>query len=93
MQAGLTPGVIENARKVSFSAGDLAEIIKNITTVYSVRGKKVVTFNTAEFNLTSDVVRKSLLGPTGNLRAPAIRAGKCFIVGFNQELYKQLLVK
>jgi hypothetical protein len=28
-----------------------------------------------------------MLGPTGNLRAPTLRAGKTVIVGFNEELY------
>ncbi|MBT7916075.1 MAG: hypothetical protein HN617_00885 [Planctomycetaceae bacterium] len=36
-------------------------------------------------------VQNSVLGPTGNLRAPAILSGDHFIVGFNAELYEQLL--
>lgn len=30
-----------------------------------------------------------VLGPTGNLRAPTLRRGKTWIVGFNDELYEQ----
>jgi len=30
---------------------------------------------------------KAILGPTGNLRAPAIRKGKTLYVGFNEEAY------
>jgi hypothetical protein len=32
----------------------------------------------------------AMLGPTGNLRAPCLRAGKTVIVGFNEDLYKQI---
>jgi hypothetical protein len=33
-----------------------------------------------------DVV-DAMLGPTGNLRAPTVRAGKIVIVGFNEEVF------
>jgi len=84
---------VDNARKVSFNASDLTEIIGNATTVYAARGKRFVTIDLKEDKLTSEVVRKSLLGPTGNLRAPAILLGDSFVVGFNEELYEQLLCK
>ena len=84
---------MDNARKVSFNASDLTEIIGNATTVYAARGKRFVTIDLKEDKLTSEVVRKSLLGPTGNLRAPAILLGDSFVVGFNEELYEQLLCK
>jgi len=31
-----------------------------------------------------------MLGPTGNLRAPAIRVGKTLLVGFNEDAYGQV---
>ena len=84
---------MDNARKVSFSASDLTKIVGNATTVYAARGKRFVTIDLKEDKLTSKIVRKSLLGPTGNLRAPAILLGDSFVVGFNEELYEQLLCK
>ena len=82
---------MENARKVSFGFSDLTKIIGDATTVYAARGKRVVTIDLKEEPLTAEIVRKSLLGPTGNLRAPALLLGNTFIVGFNEELYEQLL--
>jgi hypothetical protein len=32
----------------------------------------------------------AMLGPTGNLRAPCLRAGKTVIVGFNEDLYEAI---
>ena len=34
-----------------------------------------------------------LLGPTGNLRAPTARVGKTLVVGFNPEVYSEVLGK
>jgi arsenate reductase-like glutaredoxin family protein len=31
---------------------------------------------------------KAMLGPTGNLRAPALRAGKTLLIGFNEDMYQ-----
>lgn len=30
-----------------------------------------------------------VLGPTGNLRAPAIRTGKSWLIGFHEEAYAE----
>lgn len=60
-------------------------------TVYSARGKNVVTIDLSTDSVTSETVRKSILGPTGNLRAPAILSGENFVVGFNRELYEEVL--
>ena len=83
--------MVENARKVSFGASDLTGVLGKTKRVFAARGKKVVEFDLAEDSLSSEIVRKSLLGPTGNLRAPAIRISGSFIVGFNQELYVKVL--
>jgi len=32
-----------------------------------------------------------MLGPTGNLRAPTLRAGKTVLVGFNEEAWARAL--
>ena len=36
-------------------------------------------------------ILKVSLGRTGNLRAPTLRAGKVFYVGYNAEMYKELM--
>ncbi len=33
---------------------------------------------------------KAMLGPTGNLRAPAIRRGRTVVVGFDEQSYERL---
>lgn len=48
-------------------------------------------------NLKSEKIDKEtmayfILGPTGNLRAPTIRAGKKLLVGFNEDFYNEVLL-
>ena len=37
-----------------------------------------------------ETLLKHLLGPTGNLRAPALRKGKTLVVGYNDAVYADL---
>lgn len=48
-----------------------------------MKGKKVERFDLGN-KVTDDAVA-AMLGPTGNLRAPTIRAGRTLLVGFNEE--------
>ena len=52
------------------------------------KGKKLSEFKGGSAD--ADAVA-AMLGPTGNLRAPTIVRGKTLIVGFNEELFDQLL--
>ena len=52
------------------------------------KGKKVSEF--AGGKAGKEVV-EAMLGPTGNLRAPTIRRGKTVLVGFNEEVFEQIL--
>jgi arsenate reductase-like glutaredoxin family protein len=56
--------------------------------VIVLKGKKRSDFKGGSAG--KDVV-DAMLGPTGNLRAPTLRAGKTVVVGFNEEAYAELL--
>ncbi len=58
--------------------------------VVVAKGRKIVEFDMRSEPSDEDLLA-ALLGPTGNLRAPAIRQGKTLIVGFNEDLYEQHL--
>jgi arsenate reductase-like glutaredoxin family protein len=38
-----------------------------------------------------DELTAMMLGPTGNLRAPTLRCGKKVVVGFNADVYGEVL--
>ncbi len=55
------------------------------------KGKKITDFDLTKQPLTASELAAVVLGPTGNLRAPTLRRGKTWIVGFNDELYASQL--
>ena len=70
---------------------DARALAANATKVIVAKGKKVTTFKTKDG--VSDALVDAMLGPTGNLRAPVVRTGKTLLVGFNDDQYRQVLVR
>ena len=66
-----------------------AELAKQASKVVVMKGKKVREFKPGG-DAPEDCV-DAMLGPTGNMRAPTLRFGKLVLVGFNQEVYDELL--
>jgi len=65
--------------------------LKKASKLLSARGKKVVEVDLKNTELTQDEILKLVLGPTGNLRAPTLLIGKQMVVGFNEEMYADVL--
>ena len=53
------------------------------------KGKNVLTFEPKKSDFDADELRKVAIGPSGNLRAPTIRAGKTWLVGFHADAYAE----
>lgn len=51
------------------------------------KGKKIQTFDMKQDPPKPAELAAAVLGPTGNLRAPAIKTGKTWLIGFNEEAY------
>lgn len=47
-------------------------------------------WNLSKEDPSDDDIAALIVGPTGNLRAPAMRIGKKFVVGFNDEIYEKI---
>ena len=54
------------------------------------KGKNVAEFKTGG-KAPAECV-DAMLGPTGNLRAPALRVGKTVLVGFDEAAYRAALL-
>ena len=80
---------IDIAEQVSASrklgAEDARKILKEASQLTVMKGKKV-SDQKIPARVTKDLV-DTMLGPTGNLRAPTIRRGKRVLVGFNQDVF------
>jgi hypothetical protein len=83
---------IEVAEEVSASRklgeNEARKLIRGAATVHIAKGKKLEVF--AGGKATKELVAK-MLGSTGNLRAPTIKAGDRLLVGFNEETYRDVL--
>ena len=58
--------------------------------IWVAKGKKVVHVNMKKDPPDAASLAKLLLGPTGNLRAPALRKGKTLIVGYDRATYEEV---
>lgn len=58
--------------------------------IYAAKGSKSVHINMRSHPSKAELLAV-LLGPTGNLRAPAIKHGRKLIVGFNEDMYRRLI--
>lgn len=67
------------------------DLLKTVNEVYAAKGKKVVHVNLKKDKPEDAELKKLILGPTGNLRAPTLRVGKTLIVGFDEDTYEKLL--
>ena len=53
------------------------------------KGKKVLTFEPKKDAFDAAEFAKNVIGPSGNLRAPSMRVGKTWFVGFSEEAYAE----
>jgi len=77
-----------DARKERIDAAAAWELLKSASSITIAKGKKVQTFNPKSDDKTD--ILKHAMGPSGNLRAPALRAKNSIVIGFNEVLYEQL---
>lgn len=76
-----------NATKERFGATDLPALFTGATKVLVAKGKNVTVLDLSKAD-DAERLADLALGPTGNLRAPAIRMGKTWLIGFHEETYR-----
>ena len=69
---------------------DIPGLLKDIDEIYVGKGTKVVHFDLRKDKPTDDELNSVLLGRSGTLRAPSMKAEKTLIVGFNEEMYRNV---
>ena len=75
-----------DARKEKMDAGTVWELMGNAERIVVAKGKRVETFVPTEETQAS--ILKAVMGRSGSLRAPTVRSGDVFLVGFNAALYE-----
>lgn len=70
------------------SGDDVWSLLAEAPVVYVASGQKILEFKPKEAD--REEFLKKVTGRTGNLRAPALRIGTEFYVGFNSDLYERV---
>ena len=81
----------QDAKKKTLGREDALRLLAESDQLYVAKGKKVVHVNLKKDKPDLEGVVESILGPTGNLRAPTLRLGKTLVVGFEEGLYTELI--
>ena len=84
---GLTPAEQVDARKERFDEGQAAVLMADCDRVLVARGKSWQAYDPTVAEQAEEM-HKKMMGPHGTLRAPALRFGKVFAVGFHEEMYE-----
>ena len=75
-----------DARKERLDAAAVWTLIGDAAEVRVAKGKRVETFVPTEE--MREAILKAVIGRSGSLRAPTLRTGDVFFVGYNDALYK-----
>ena len=80
-----------NAGKNKLGGAEALRLARAATKVVAAKGKTIIEFDMKASPPDDATLLAAILGPTGNLRAPAFRKGKTLVVGFNEETYSRLI--
>jgi hypothetical protein len=80
-----------NASKEKRGRNEALTLARSVDRIVIARGKKMVTYDMTADQPDDETLLTHMLGPTGNLRAPALRKGRTLLVGFSDEAYRQTL--
>ncbi|MCC7012959.1 MAG: hypothetical protein IT454_10385 [Planctomycetes bacterium] len=87
----MTAREVVDARKVRLGRDELMSCFAVAERVLVAKGEKVAALEFQRSKPTADELAAAVLGPSGNLRAPTIRVGHTFVVGFAPDLWRELL--
>ncbi len=73
-----------NAAKDTIKGDGIWQLVKDADKVVVASGKNILDYNPVA---DKEEMLLKMSGRTGNLRAPTLRCGNSFYVGFNEELY------
>lgn len=76
------------ANKQKFHRDEALALMAQAKHVVVAKGKKVVRLDAQSTD--ADELAGVILGRSGTLRAPAIRVGKTFLVGFHADAYAEI---
>ncbi|HVN87782.1 MAG TPA: ArsC family (seleno)protein [Candidatus Binatia bacterium] len=87
----IEPEQVVDAKKTRFGADEALKMARAARVLYVTKGKKVIRLDVTRSQPTDDELLALLVGRSGYLRAPALRAGHCLFVGFEPAMFEREL--
>ncbi|MEE3259824.1 MAG: ArsC family (seleno)protein [Candidatus Latescibacterota bacterium] len=86
VQNDIADGTVQSAGVEPVEGEAALALLAGVKELFIAKGKKTLRFDMASERPAAAELLELLLGRSGKLRAPALRHGSRFIVGYNQEL-------
>jgi arsenate reductase-like glutaredoxin family protein len=83
---------VQSTGKDPIEGEDALALLDGVRHLFVAKGRKVESFDLSKDRPADDELLGMMLGRSGKLRAPAIRAGDKLIIGYNQELLSSTLL-
>lgn len=78
-----------NAKKEVYNGEEAWSVVAGAQKVVVASGKKIIEFDPSTAD--KEEMLKKITGRTGNLRAPTLKKDGVFYVGYNAEMYSNLV--
>lgn len=72
---------------------DAVKLGNNASLILANKNRKIVRISMKKMRPSRKTVLELLLGPTGNLRAPAMVVGSTLVVGFSESMYDEVFAR
>lgn len=82
-----------DAKKERFDRDEALRLVREASELYVAKGKRVVHVDLKKSPPSDDELAALILGPSGTLRAPALRRGTTLLIGFDPATYERVLVR
>ncbi len=77
---------VRNASRDPVAGAEALELLEGVDELFVARGRRVVRVDLKRQRPPDEELLSLLLGRSGKLRAPALRIGRRFFVGYNDEM-------
>ena len=78
---------VVDAKKERFDSEAAWARLQGAERIVTAKGKKIQIFDSKTDD--REKILKSVMGPSGNLRAPTLKIKEGFLIGFNSDLYER----
>ena len=80
-----------DARKTTLKLKDAHALLEGMDELVAAKGRKVEHVDLRGGRPDTATLKRLMLGPTGNLRAPTLKVGRTLLIGFDEATYQAVL--